>query len=96
MGRICAPQSLLHGWTASLQLCNVLSEIGDDFCLLLIVATSLSIILFFRMDLFAKLSSNAATFSTWTISYAVALLAKAELLEVMWLMLRISANAAVQ
>ena len=36
MGRICLPQSLLHGWTAGLQLCNCLSEIGNDFYLLLV------------------------------------------------------------
>ncbi len=36
------------------------------------VATSLSIVSFFWMDVFAKLSSNAAIFSGWTISYAAA------------------------
>ncbi len=36
------------------------------------LATSLSIVLFFWMDAFAKLSSNAAIFSAWTISCAAA------------------------
>ncbi len=36
MGRVCGARSLLHVWTTGLQLCNGLSEIGDDFCLLLV------------------------------------------------------------
>ncbi len=60
------------------------------------IVSSLSIILLHWLNTFAKLSSNAAIFSAWTISYAAARLAKAKSLEVMRLMSRISANAAVQ
>ncbi len=73
MGRVCTPQSLLCGRTAGLQLCNGLGEIGNEFfACCWFVATSLSIVSFFWMDSFAKLSSNAAIFSAWTISCAAA------------------------
>ncbi len=99
MGRLCAAQSLLRGWTASLQLCNGLSEIGNDFCLLLICHDQLVnciVLLDGCICQVVQQSSNAAIFSAWTISCAAAWLAKAKLLEVMRLMSRISANAAVQ
>ncbi len=66
MGRILAPCPLLYEGTAVLQLCNGLCEIGDDFCLLLLIVS------FFWMEAFAKLSSNTAIFSAGTISCGAA------------------------
>jgi hypothetical protein len=72
-GRVCAAQLLLRGWTARLRFCNGLSEIGNDFCLLLVRCNQLvNRIVLLDGSLCQVVQQCTAIFSAWTISCAAA------------------------
>ncbi len=69
-GRSCPGQCSVDG-LPSFNLAMAAVRLAIIFACCWFVATSMSMVLFFWMDVFAKLLSNAAIFSAWTIFGAV-------------------------
>ncbi len=95
MGRALPSRSLLSWWTTVLHLGNGRFQIGDNFCLLLVCCNQLVnsvILLNGRVFQVVKQHCHLLCLEDFLGS---CLVGEGQLLEVMRLMLRISANAAV-